>query len=137
MKSGYVKTSPCFFRLIKLALAIFIGCVIALAAVIPAPLQGPADIGRPPNPAKSAWFLLWIQELVSYSVYLVYPALLVALLFLFLPWLPGTLRAWKAQWLPPDQRLVNILTIAACVAIVGLTVIALFFRGENWALLMP
>ena len=41
--------------------------LLLLAALVPAPLETPADPAHAPNPAKSAWFLLWIQELVSYS----------------------------------------------------------------------
>jgi len=82
---GFVKSSPHFFRLIKLAMALFCAVVLLLAVFISAPLQDPAAIGRVPNPVKSAWFLLWIQELVSYSKYLVYPVAVLGGLFLALP----------------------------------------------------
>ena len=60
----YVHSDPHFFRLIKVAMAFGLVLLLLLAAVIPAPLEGPADISRVPNPVKSAWFLMWIQELV-------------------------------------------------------------------------
>ena len=53
---------------------LMLGCValLLLAWLFPAPLQEAADVTRVPNPARSAWFLLWMQELISYSAALVY-----------------------------------------------------------------
>lgn len=132
----YVKSSPVFFQLIKRA---FLGCVallLVLAALIPAPLQEPAQLAIVPNPVKSAWFLLWIQELVSYRVWLIYPLMLTGLLFTLLPWLQRTAPE-TAVWFGPRHRLIAIAVLALFVGIVLLTVIGLFFRGENWALVSP
>ena len=129
----YIKSSPHFFRLIKLAAAFFCGAVVVLAFFIPAPLQAPADIRHVPNPVKSAWFLLWIQELVSYSNRLSYLVAAIGGFFLFLPWLrispPGT----RARWFSRDQLTVTIITIITAALIVTLTIVAMFFRGENWS----
>ncbi|MHB8773098.1 MAG: selenite/tellurite reduction operon b-type cytochrome membrane protein ExtQ [Syntrophales bacterium] len=133
----FVKSSPHFFRLIKRTLAIFCGLVLGLAVFIPAPLQGPADISRVPNPVKSAWFLLWIQELISYSTGLAYPVALLAGFFLTLPWLPPHRPADRAQWFPADQLPVNAATLTVFGAIILLTIIAMFFRGENWTFVAP
>jgi hypothetical protein len=105
-----------------------------LAVLIPAPLRGPADVASVPNPIKSAWFLLWTQELVSYSKHLIYPVMLLGICFLFLPYFSGSPEFHGAGWLPRDQWVVNILTLMALVGILALTVVAAFFRGENWAL---
>ena len=52
------------------------------AILVDAPLLAPADISIPENPAKSPWYFLGVQELVSYSAFtggvLVPLALLVA-----------------------------------------------------------
>jgi hypothetical protein len=133
----FVRSSPHFFRLIKRALALFWGTVLVLAIFVPAPLQGPADISRVPNPVKSAWFLLWIQELLSYSTGLAYLVVLLAGLFLFLPWLPSHRPAERARWFPGDQHPVNVATFAILCAIIILTIIAMFFRGENWTFVAP
>ncbi len=132
--NGYVKSSPHFFRRIKLAFGAGLGLLLALALFIPAPLTDPAQIGRVPNPSKSAWFLLWTQELVSYSGSLVYLILLLGLGFCLLPWLPGISPADRASWFPKEQRGVSFFTLLCFVAIVGLTLVAMFFRGKNWAL---
>ena len=137
MMRGYVKSSPCFFRLIKIAMALTLAVVLVLAALIPAPLQEPANIARVPNPVKSAWFLLWIQELVSYSKYLIYAVLALAGCFILLPWLPRTAPAEHAAWLHKDRLPVSIVSLLAVVAIVALTVVAMFFRGKNWEFIVP
>jgi hypothetical protein len=137
MTRVYVKSSPHLFRRIKIALALFLTVLLSLAAVIPAPLQEAADGGRVPNPVRSAWFLLWIQELVSYGTAAIYPVLLLALCFLFLPWLPGTACSGRAEWLHREQRTVHALSIAAAITIMALTIVAMFFRGGNWAFVLP
>lgn len=129
----YVNSSPHFFRIIKIAFACGVLVLLLLACFIDAPLQGPADIGQVPNPSKSAWFLMWTQELVSYSSYFIYLILALGLAFLFLPWLPLSPTAERARWFAPEQRASTILTLVSFVAIVGLTIVAMYFRGENWS----
>ena len=99
---------------------------------LPAPLQEGANPALTPNPVKSAWFLLWIQELVGYSRLMIYPVLVLGALFLLLPWLPGSVHLQRARWFPREQWGINLLTVATFCAIVALTIIALFFRGKNW-----
>ncbi len=131
----YLRSDPHFFRLIKAAMALGLVLLLALAAFIPAPLEGPADISRVPNPVKSAWFLMWIQELVSYSNLFIYPAIAVGLALLLLPWFSPP--ADKARWLGRDQWPASLLALLTFAAIVTMTVIALVFRGENWRLVWP
>ncbi|MHC1698762.1 MAG: selenite/tellurite reduction operon b-type cytochrome membrane protein ExtQ [Geobacteraceae bacterium] len=137
MKHGYVRSSPYFFRRIKIAILLLISVLVFFAAFIPAPLQEPANIARVPNPVKSAWFLLWIQELVSYSNYLIYAVLALAAACVLLPWLPGQSHIKHAAWLQRDTMPVSIGTLLAVTAISALTVMAMFFRGENWAFVLP
>jgi hypothetical protein len=132
MKNGFVKSSPHFFRLINRSLYALIAALVLLAAAIPAPLQEQANPAMTPNPAKSAWFLLWIQELVSWSRYMIYPVILLACLFLLLPWLPVS-RIHRACWFPAEQRALSAGTVLLAVALVMLTVVAMFFRGANWS----
>ncbi len=132
MKPGYVSSDPHFLRPVR---AVFLGASAAfllVAAFVPAPLQDPANLRRVPNPVKAAWFLVWVQELVSYGNALVYPVLALGLGFFVLPYLPGVRPAQRARWFPDDQRGVNGATVAVSVAITVLTIVAMFFRGENW-----
>jgi hypothetical protein len=131
--SDYVKADPHFFRIIKIAFAVTLLGLLFFAFFVHAPLQGPADISRVPNPSKSAWFLMWTQELVSYSNAMVYTILGLGLVFLLLPWLPVSPPAEHARWLSGEQRTVNLLTLVSFFGIVILTVVAMYFRGENWS----
>jgi phosphoglycerol transferase MdoB-like AlkP superfamily enzyme len=135
MKNGFVKSSPHFFRLIIRSMYALAAALLLLAALLPAPLQEQANPAVTPNPAKSAWFLLWIQELVSWSRYMVYPVMLLGVLFLLLPWLPAGTRIHQARWFPREQRAVSTVTVILAAAVVLLTVVAMFFRGVNWSLL--
>ena len=137
MMRGYVRSSPTFFRLIKISMTVLILVLLILATFIPAPLQEPANIARVPNPVKSAWFLLWIQELVSYSKYLIYGVVILAASCVLLPWLTGRSSSEQAEWLQRNRLAANIFTLIVITAICALTVIAMFFRGENWAFVLP
>ncbi len=119
--------------MIKRALVLLIGVLLLLAFIVPAPLQNPGNLEKSPNPAKAAWFFLWIQELVSYSTHLIYIIMLVGLGFFLLPYLPGISEAKQAKWLPKDQQWINIVTLLTFLGILALTIIAMFFRGGNWA----
>ena len=134
MKNGFVKSSPHFFRLISRSMYALSAALLLLAALVPAPLQEQADPAVTPNPAKSAWFLLWIQELVSWSRLMIYPVLLLVVLFLLLPWLPVGTRIHQAGWFPRELRAVSTVTLILAAAVVLLTVTAMFFRGGNWSL---
>ena len=112
---------------------LLVGVLLLLAVIVPAPLQDPGNLEKSPNPVKAAWFFLWIQELVSYSTKMVYIIVLLGLCFFLLPYLPGTSKAERAMWLPKDQQWVNIVTMLVFLGILVLTVIAVFFRGANWA----
>jgi len=130
----YVQSSPVFFRLIRRAMWLLIVCLLLGAWLLPAPLQESANLAVVPNPSKSAWFLLWMQELVSYSGRMVYLIMGLALLFAGLPFLPISPPARRAAWFAPEQRWVSLLTVLVATVIILLTVVAMFFRGENWSL---
>ncbi len=129
----FLPSSPYLFRIVKIAMVLLVGILLLLAIVAPAPLNEPANITQTPNPAKAAWFFLWVQELASYSKYLVYMIMLIGLFFLLLPFLPGISEAKQAKWLPKDQQWINTVALIIFFGISALTIIAMFFRGENWA----
>lgn len=136
MTKNHIKSSPLFYNLISRSFWLCILLLLLLAVIVPAPLQQQAMISEAPNPVKSAWFLLWIQELVSYRLWLIYPVIMVAALFLALPWLqrrPVKVAAWFGSSHRPLALLISILFLFVLI----LTVIGLFFRGENWALVWP
>jgi hypothetical protein len=134
--SQYVKSSPHFFRPVGRSLLLGLAALLVLAALFPAPLETPADPAHAPNPAKSAWFLLWIQELVSYSTLAIYVAVLLAALLVALPWLKVP-KLEHARWLPGEHRWVGLAVIAAAALVLALTVVGLTLRGPDWRLVLP
>ncbi|MBK7670435.1 MAG: cytochrome B6 [bacterium] len=134
--SDQVPSSPHFFRLIRRGLLVIAVFLFVAAWLVPAPLETAADPMRPPNPAKSAWFLLWIQELVSHGTAWMYAVLLLAGLFVALPWLRRA-PAERAAWFQPGERLVGTVVLVLFALVVVLTATALFLRGENWQLRGP
>lgn len=134
--SGFVPSSPLLFRPLKRALLGGLALLLLLAALVPAPLEIAADPAHPPNPAKSAWFLLWIQELVSYDTLAILAALALALLLVVLPWLPIR-PVEQASWFSRAQRPLAALVLLVCCVLVALTVTGLFLRGPDWRLVFP
>jgi hypothetical protein len=132
----YVKSSPHFFRPVGRAMLLGILVLLLLAALVPAPLEPPADAAHAPNPAKSAWFLLWIQELVSYSTLAIYVAIALAVFLVALPWLKVP-ELEQARWLPREHRLLALAVLAAALFVLSLTVVGLWFRGPDWRLVLP
>jgi len=114
-------------------MVLLVGALLLLAVIVPAPLQDPGNLEKSPNPVKAAWFFLWIQELASYSTKTIYIIMLLGICFFLLPYLPGISESEQAGWLPKDQQWVNIVSVFIFLCILTLTVVAMFFRGENWA----
>lgn len=137
MKAEYVKSSPTFFRMIFIAIGLCAGVLLLLAWLFAAPLQEAADLSQVPNPSHSAWFLLWMQELVSYSNNFIYLIIGLGIFFFLLPWLPRTEPAHWATWFPRDQKLINLATVSSFILIILLTIVAFYFRGENWSFVWP
>jgi hypothetical protein len=134
--SRYVKSSPHFFRPVGRSMLLGVAVLLVLAALVPAPLQAPADPAHPPNPAKSAWFLLWIQELVSHNTLAIYVAVALASLLVALPWLPVR-PLDQARWFPSEHRPLALAVLLAAFFVLGLTVVGLFLRGPDWRLVLP
>lgn len=131
-----VPSSPHFFRLIRHGLLVIAVFLLAAAWLVPAPLETAADPMRAPNPAKSAWFLLWLQELVSHGTGWMYGVLVLAGLMVALPWLRHT-TGERAAWFQPGERVVGAVVVTLFALVVALTATGLFLRGENWQLRGP
>ncbi len=132
----FVPCSPHLFRPLGRSLLLASTALLVLAAVFPAPLEIAADPAAPPNPAKSAWFLLGVQELVSWGTPVIYLVMLVALLLVALPWLSRR-PVEVARWFPPAHRALDTAVVVGFVGWIVLTAIGLWFRGPGWRLAWP
>jgi len=133
MRDETVPSSPVFFRLIRRNMLLLVVVLLLGAWLFPAPLQPPADLAQPPNPAKAAWFLLWIQELLSYSNRFAYLMLAGVAGFALLPLWRRQPPATAAIWFERRQWPVILLTLLTLAGLILLTLIASLWRGENWA----
>ncbi len=106
--------------------------VLFLSILIGSPLETPADFFAPPNPVKSAWFLLWIQEIVSWNAAFFN---FIPLLFIFYWFLPKiSKRQSEYKYFAPDDKIIWGSTLILVLFIITLTTIGYYFRGENWQL---
>jgi hypothetical protein len=113
-----------------------VAALALLAVLVPAPLEAPADPARAPNPARSAWFLVWIQELVSHGTGWIAVAVALAAFLVALPWLPLR-RLEGARWFPREHRALAAAVVLAAALVLGLTIVGLFLRGPDWRLVLP
>jgi quinol-cytochrome oxidoreductase complex cytochrome b subunit len=125
------------FREILMFMAV-VAVLLVLAIFWNAPLEEPANMVHPPNPAKAPWYFLGLQELVAHSAFwggVVVPGLLVAALVL-LPYFDRRRRG-VGVWFARERKVaITIFTICLVTAIT-LTVIGSIFRGPNWAFQLP
>jgi len=122
-------------------LAVALGVLLVLGATAlawDAPLEPHADPNHPPNPAKSLWYFLGLQELVSHSAFVggvAVPAVTL-LLMLAAPYLERS-PGGEGEWLGRKRWLPNAIFVAALGAFAVLTLVGSTLRGANWAFVMP
>jgi quinol-cytochrome oxidoreductase complex cytochrome b subunit len=117
---------------------VVLALVNVFALLVDAPLEAVADATRTPNPAKAPWYFLGLQELVHYGAIfggvVVPTALVVALLVLpYVDTHPRGVGVWFAR----ERRVANAVFAALALALVAVTVVGTFFRGPNWAFVLP
>jgi len=136
VSDDHVPSEPRFLRLVIRSMIAWLAILGVAAWWARAPLQRAADPAHAPNPAKAAWFLLWIQELVSHGTAWLYAVVALAVVFVALPWLRRT-GAERARWFAPGERIVGALALALALAVLALTLVALLLRGPEWQLRAP
>jgi len=121
-----------------------------LAALIVSPLEAPANPLATPNPAKTPWYFLWLQEIVTDTTVHVGPVavngaliggvLLPGLLLILVtmwPWLDRSPVSAVGVWWPRERRTQNVVCLLVVAAMVVLTVIGAFMRGPGWLFYWP
>jgi quinol-cytochrome oxidoreductase complex cytochrome b subunit len=117
---------------------VVVAVLLVLAIFWNAPLEEPANMVHPPNPAKAPWYFLGLQELVAHSAFwggVVVPGLVVAALVL-LPYLDRRRRG-VGVWFARERKVAITIFTICLVTAVTLTVIGSVFRGPNWSFQLP
>lgn len=145
-----VNAVPDLVRRMAIVVLGTIAIVSVLAAVIPSPLEEPANALVTPNPAKAPWYFLWLQEIVTDTTIhlgsftlngafvggVILPGVLMTALMLW-PWLDRTSAAVAGVWLPRERRTQNIVFLAVVAIVVVFTIIGLYLRGPYWHFYWP
>jgi len=119
----------------ELTLAMVTTAALLVAAMLwDAPLGLPGHPPQPLDPAKAPWFLLWVQELVSYASWL--GALVPSLLFALLLAAPLFERDpdQEGVWFAASRRTRCVVFLVLLAAVVALTVVGAELRGPGWRL---
>lgn len=109
-----------------------------LALFFSAPLEEPANVLHPPNPAKAPWYFLGLQEMVSYSAFwggIGIPGLLVGLAVIA-PFLERS-KGGEGEWFSGKRSAANWTFLTLMLTLGILTIIGTLFRGANWGLVTP
>lgn len=117
-----------------LAALISSAVLIALSIFFPAPIAPPIrSINQPPPSyidTRAPWFFLWVQQLLKYGdpfwLGIMLPTLFVTLLVLLPFAFPLAHPRELGHWLPPGNRLAQILVAILTAFILGLILAALF-----------
>lgn len=112
--------------------------LLILALLFNAPLEAPANPSQPPNPSKAPWYFLGLQEMVSYSAFwggVGIPTIMV-LLLLAVPYLDRS-KLGVGVWFSRQRVLANGIFVIVLVANLVFIVVGTFFRGANWAFVVP
>jgi quinol-cytochrome oxidoreductase complex cytochrome b subunit len=114
------------------ALAVIIATAVLLlvATLIPAPLA-PAmtKVSAQTADSSAPWFFLWVQELLKFGDPLLMGVLIPAgiiLILILIPYAPPIKSSELGRWLPRSGRFAQILTALIVLAVLGLTLMALF-----------
>jgi cytochrome b-561 len=143
-------SSPELVRRLVLVFLVVFNLTLLLSLLSDAPLEGPANPGVTPNPAKAPWYFLWLQELVSdttirVSGFSVSGGLIGGILipgFLLLlaaawPFLDRSPLHAEGVWFARERRLQNLVFVVISSAIVVLILIGIYVRGPSWGLYWP
>ncbi len=117
----------------ELSIALITMTALLLAALVwDSPLGLPGHPPLPVDPAKAPWFLLWVQELVSYATWLGPLALILILALLAIAPLLERDPGHVGRWIPSGRRLRCALFLLILAAVLTLLIVGNFYRGPGW-----
>jgi quinol-cytochrome oxidoreductase complex cytochrome b subunit len=137
-------------RRIVLVFLLVFNVTVLLSVLSDAPLEEAANPFVTPNPAKAPWYFLWLQELVASTTIrmggitvsggliggILVPGVLLALAA-FWPFLDRSPESTEGVWFARERRVQNLVFALLAIAIVGLIILSLYFRGPSWSFYLP
>jgi cytochrome b-561 len=121
-----------------------------VAALVASPLGAPANPLVTPNPAKSPWYFLWLQEIVTDTTirlgsFTINGALVggvalpgaLLLLTTIWPWVDRSPLRTVGAWWPKERRRQSIVCLLVVAVMVALTLVGAFMRGPGWSFYWP
>ena len=134
-----VMTYPHLFVREVIAAMVLIIFIIVISLFFDAPLEELANPSKTPNPAKSPWYFLALQELLHYFSPFVAGVLIPTLVVIGLIVVPyiDSARKGIGVWFSPERKFANIVFGIFVFFAVVLTIIGTFFRGPGWAWVWP
>ena len=113
--------------------------VMGISLLFNAPLEEGANPSVTPSPVKAPWFLVGMQELLSWGAPFFFGVLvpnIMIVLIILIPYMDRG-REGIGVWFHPSRRMANIIFTAAVTVYLGLIVIGQFLRGPGWIFYWP
>lgn len=112
-----------------------IAVLLIVGLLADAPLKTIANPNFPENPAKSPWYLLGIQEIVSYSAFIggfIIPLLFIAFLF-YIPWFDRDGMAHQGVWFGGKNglKITWLSALAGTIITIVLVVLSVFIKSPG------
>ncbi|HEX9105594.1 MAG TPA: hypothetical protein VF832_00160 [Longimicrobiales bacterium] len=135
-----VHTWPYLVRVEFIAGAVVLLLLLVWSLAIDAPLEGPADPARTPDPSKAPWYFVGLQELLVYFdpwfAGVVAPTLIITGLMV-IPFVDRNPKGNGYYTLRERPLAVSIFLFGFLGLWLGMIGIGVFLRGPGWGLYAP
>ena len=118
---------------------LILAIVMGISLLFNAPLEEGANPSVTPSPVKAPWFLVGMQELLSWGAPFFFGVLVPNLMIVLIILIPYFDRGREGigVWFHPSRRKANIIFTAAVTVYLGLIIIGEFLRGPGWVFYWP
>ena len=118
---------------------LILSLVMVSSLLFNAPLEEGANPSVTPSPVKAPWFLVGMQELLSWGAPFFFGVLVPNLMIILIILIPYVDRGHEGigVWFHPSRRIPNIIFTAVVTIYLGLVIIGQFLRGPGWVFYWP
>ncbi|MBI4767805.1 MAG: cytochrome b N-terminal domain-containing protein [Deltaproteobacteria bacterium] len=118
---------------------LILALVMGISLLFNAPLEEGANPSVTPSPVKAPWFVVGMQELLSWGAPFFFGVLVPNLMIILIILIPYVDRGREGVgvWFHPSRRIANIIFTAIVTVYLGLIIIGQFFRGPGWVFYWP